>query len=358
MLESSEESLARYILIYSLYRNLSKLPDDWHRRVRKCQNFYHRAFFEPKNSEKLIASIPSFSDTFSPTSKEVRDHYEQNPYPRWRGVGAPASSLTPPEVLQEIGLNVPDILLKSVSEPNILIAGCGTGRTAIESAFRFKNSKILAFDLSYQSLAYAKFHANRLNVGNISFIQGDILDLQSLDKTFDIIECTGVLHHMKNPKDGLQKLRMTCKRNGIIKIALYSKKARESISKVRKMAYAKGVETDPNSLRAFRRSIIQSVNFDSLLLTKFIDFYSLSEFRDLVLHRHEINFDIPQIKVLLDDCDLKFAGFELSRSARLLAESVNLGEDLNQLHSWQAIENSYPSFFSSMYQFWCYKANL
>ncbi len=356
-LENACEGLPKYILIYSLYRHSSQLPDGWRSRVSKFPNFYRRAFLEPDESDKLIDSIPSFSLSFSTTSQKVREHYEQNPYPRWRGVGAPAYSLNPPEVLQEIGLQVPDVLLKGVSKPNILIAGCGTGRTAIESALRFKNSTILAFDLSYQSLAYAKFHAERLGVRNISFIQGDILDLQSLDKTFDIIECTGVLHHMKNPTEGLQKLRMSCNSKGIIKIALYSKKARDSISKVRDMAFAQDFGTDSDGLRALRRSIIRSTNFESLGLTKFIDFYSLSEFRDLVLHSHEINFDIPQITKLLEDCDLKFAGFELSKSARLLAKSIKPEGNLTQLDTWQTIEASCPSFFSAMYQFWCYKAN-
>ena len=354
---TSADSLPRYILIYSLYRHLHTLPTAWHGTVSNFRNFYHRAFVEHQETDQLVNTIASFSDSITATSQEVKDHYEENPYPRWRGIGAPAFSLSPSDVLRSINLKVPDIILQGDSVPNILIAGCGTGRTAIESAFRFKNSKILAFDLSYQSLAYAKFHANRLGVENISFIHGDILNLQSLGKTFDIIECTGVLHHMKSPTDGLQKLTMACKSNGIIKIALYSKTARQSILRIRKMAFDKGVETDADSLRALRRSIVQSTDFESLQVTKFIDFYSLSEFRDMAMHRHEINFDIPQIKILLEDCDLQFAGFELSKSARLLAKSINPKGNLTQLDPWQTIEASYPSFFSAMYQFWCFKAN-
>jgi hypothetical protein len=62
--------------------------------------------------------------------------------------------------------------------------------------------------------------------------------------------------------------------------------------------------------------------------------------------------------MLLEACDLQFAGFELSKSSRLLAKSLISEKNLAKLEAWQAVEVSYPSFFSAMYRFWCYKSNL
>ena len=44
---------------------------------------------------------------------------------------------------------------KSFFNPNVLIAGCGTGQQ-LENAITYENANILAVDLSRSSLAYAK----------------------------------------------------------------------------------------------------------------------------------------------------------------------------------------------------------
>ena len=43
-----------------------------------------------------------------------------------------------------------------------------------------------------------------LDINNIEYLQADILDLVSLNKQFDIVECVGVLHHMSDPMAGWQ----------------------------------------------------------------------------------------------------------------------------------------------------------
>ena len=58
-------------------------------------------------------------------------------------------------------------------------------------------------DLSPASVAFAIAKADELGLSNIKFGIGDILKLPDLDTRFDIIECSGVLHHMKNPAKGL-----------------------------------------------------------------------------------------------------------------------------------------------------------
>src|SRR5581483_12481339 len=80
--------------------------------------------------------------------------------------------------------------------PEILVAGCGTGQQAIMTARRFATARVLAVDLSLASLSYAKRMSRVLGVQNIEYAQADILRLPSLSRSFDLIEATGVLHHM------------------------------------------------------------------------------------------------------------------------------------------------------------------
>ena len=76
--------------------------------------------------------------------------------------------------------------------PRVLIAGCGTGQHSLGTADRFKESKVLAIDLSLASLAYAQRKTNEFGVSNIHYAQVDILNLEKLNNKFDVIESVGV----------------------------------------------------------------------------------------------------------------------------------------------------------------------
>ena len=114
-----------------------------------------------------------------------------------------------------------------------MIAGCGTGQHVITTASKYKNVRVYALDLSFNSLSYAKRKAMELGIKNINFIQGDILNINALNKKFDLIESVGVLHHMENPLEGWKLLKNYLKDDGLMLIGLYSEKARANISKIK-----------------------------------------------------------------------------------------------------------------------------
>ena len=66
---------------------------------------------------------------------------------------------------------------------NILIAGCGTGQHAIETAQRFSPARVLAIDLSLSSLAYAKRQTRAIGLDTIEYAQADILKLESIERS-------------------------------------------------------------------------------------------------------------------------------------------------------------------------------
>ena len=115
--------------------------------------------------------------------------------------------------------------ITNVENPDILIAGCGTGQHPLGTATRFKNSKVIAADLSLSSLAYAKRKTLELGIKNIEYMQADILDLGLLEQKFHIIESCGVLHHMDNPMEGWKTLVGCLREGGLMRIALYSELA-------------------------------------------------------------------------------------------------------------------------------------
>ena len=89
-------------------------------------------------------------------------------------------------------------------------------------------------DLSLASLAYAQRKSNELHLTNIDYLQADILHLHQMGKEFDIIESTGVLHHMDEPMAGWRVLVDLLKPGGLMLIGLYSESARRHIVEIRK----------------------------------------------------------------------------------------------------------------------------
>ena len=236
-----------------------------------------------------------------------------------------------------------------------MIAGCGTGQHSIETAARFKDSKVTAIDLSLSSLAYAKRKTAKLEIENIKYMQSDILDLNKLNKKFDIIESSGVLHHMDNAMAGWKVLTECLKPGGLMNIGLYSEFGRQHIIKFRREINLLGLGSSNADMRSFRDIIINSDGEHHTQVLAFSDFYSLSEFRDLLFHVQEHRFTLPQIKDYLDKLGLVFCGFNTRQIVSDFKKTNKDRDDLYDLDKWQAYEQANPFCFAGMYQFWCQK---
>ena len=131
--------------------------------------------------------------------------------------------------------------LQDLREPeslDILVAGCGTGQQPIGTAQRFPRASVLAIDLSLASLAYAKRKSDAAGVA-IEYAQADILELD-LDRRFDIVESSGVLHHLADPMCGWAALEKLVKPGGFMRIGLYSELGRSNVIALRAMIAERG----------------------------------------------------------------------------------------------------------------------
>ena len=176
-----------------------------------------------------------------------------------------------------------------------------------------------------------------------------------MGKEFDIIESSGVLHHMNEPMAGWRVLVDILKPGGLMKIGLYSALARRHIVEVRKEITALRVGTSEEDIRKFRQSLAESLDENHQLLTKSDDFFSLSAIRDLIFHVQEHRFTLPQIKNCLDELGLKFCGFENEVAASSFRELYGNEADIYDLEIWNQFEKRKPEAFIGMYQFWCQK---
>jgi SAM-dependent methyltransferase len=99
--------------------------------------------------------------------------------------------------------------------------GCGLGTGEYACWFAAKGADVTALDLSIEALEQARQYAEKHNLDSISFHEGSVLDLPFDAKSFDLVYCTGVLHHTPAPYQGFQELCRVARPGGKILISLY-----------------------------------------------------------------------------------------------------------------------------------------
>ncbi len=307
--------------------------------------------------KKLEANLIKLGEIQNSVSLKVKNHYEENPYPRW------SVSLLPQKgtFIEEI---INNDLQNKILENNLhsetsklLIAGCGTGKQVVDSA-RYGNLKITAVDLSVSSLTYGMRKCKELGINNAQFIQSDILNLKDLNKKFDVIECSGVIHHMKCPNDGLNVLKKILKPGGYLKLGVYSELARKFIVEMKEYIKAKKYSDTAEDMRSFRNDVLnfQVNNIDKDIVSKlFLSncFWNLSGVRDLIFHKQEYRYCIEELIEMIKLFKFKFLGFVIQKDILdYYTEKFPNDKYKSNLENWDHLEKNHPEIFGGMYQFW------
>jgi SAM-dependent methyltransferase len=304
----------------------------------------------------LRASIPALTAVENEVSRKVRQQYEENPYPRWTKADPPPQPLLFDQYLRR---KLPASMFQNLGKTqiDILIAGCGTGQHAIETAQRFSGANVLAVDLSLTSLAYAIRKTHALERSNIEYGQADILKLAALGRSFDVIESSGVLHHLGDPIAGWRVLVSLLRPGGFMAIGLYSEIARADIVAARAFIAERGYGSTADDIRRCRQELValeDGRRFRNVIAS--VDFFSTSGCRDLLFHVQEHRLTIPRIADFIAENGLAFVGFELDHftSQRYRTRFPN-DKAMTDLASWDDFEREQPNTFAGMYQFWVQK---
>ena len=162
----------------------------------------------------------------------VRRHYEEYPYPSYPLVASVRRCDTYALNLEALWARF-NGRLPPVESRRILIAGCGSFSPY---PFSVANPRIpiTALDLSRRSLKRARLHCLLHGRHNVTFTAGDLCEPGVMDGRFGLIDAYGVLHHLKDPLQGLKILAERLTDGGILRIMVYSRYTRREEESIRR----------------------------------------------------------------------------------------------------------------------------
>ena len=327
---------------------------EWLHRIKDAidSQLMLSAYRRPDKDDQL--HIPALSPINDSISLKVRDQYVAYPYPRWERLMS-----TQVRTLHDLLCDrfPHDMWPERFKGPVAgLSAGCGTGRGALLLARTIEKLDLTAVDLSPASVAFALSKADSLGIEGVTFGLADILELRVLDRRFDIIESSGVLHHMDDPAAGLKVLTDCLSPDGVMRLALYSERGRAAVTAARAWIAEEGIEDSEAGLRDARVKLrALPPDHPARAVVDTPEFFVLSGLHDLVFHVQEHRFTPLQLKALLDNAGLRLLGFDHADPSSVTRYAESFPDDLDQtnLDNWGAFEQNHPDTFAEMYQMWC-----
>jgi 2-polyprenyl-3-methyl-5-hydroxy-6-metoxy-1,4-benzoquinol methylase len=299
---------------------------------------------EPFAEKELVDTIPSLSPIEDKVSNEVRSQYEEYQYPRWRYTDVP---------------HIEERLKELARGKEVLVAGCGTGLEAISAATHFPYANVTAIDLSKASISYGMRKASEMGVENVEFLHADILELDKLDKQFDLIMSSGVIHHMEDPIAGWKSILGRLKPGGLMRMALYSEIGREDVVRSRNYIAEHGLKDVIEDIKSYRATVFNMDESDPVKrISKHLDFYALSTCRDLVFHCMEHRYTMLQLEEIFDDLALELVSIRTFHPS-IKQQYIEMYPDdpmCVNFKNWHEFEEMHPLSFTAMYNFVCGRA--
>jgi 2-polyprenyl-3-methyl-5-hydroxy-6-metoxy-1,4-benzoquinol methylase len=202
----------------------------------------------------------------------------------------------------------------------VLVAGGGTGDHAIFLAEQLRDfdASVTYMDISRASMDIAKERARVRQLENIEWHQCSILDIASLGLApFDLISCTGVLHHLPEPERGLAALRGVLAPEGAMSLMVYGRVGRLGIYAGQELMRLvnEGIE-DRKVKTQHATAMVQCLPETNWLLRggnrerqlkEWLD--DESNLYDVLLHEQDRAYSVLELYELLDGAELELIEF-------------------------------------------------
>src|SRR5450755_5093970 len=150
----------------------------------------------------------------------VRRFYEQAPFPGY----PPRDSLASLRARAERS-EFARLLDQAIpGDARIVEIGCGTGQMSLYLARA--DRVVIGADLTRASLLLGAAAAKRFAVDNVLMVETDLTHPALRPSSFDVVYCSGVLHHTPDPRASFARIATLARPGGIVIVGLYNAIAR------------------------------------------------------------------------------------------------------------------------------------
>jgi SAM-dependent methyltransferase len=251
-------------------------------------------------AERRDVSVTAVSD-------EVRQFYEMLPYPTPLGsLDEHRALYRDPERRRALFHRIWPRERAGVHQ-EILVAGCGTSQAA-RYALREPNARITAIDISATSLRYTRDLQRKYALNNLDLYEMPLQAVKDLGRSFDLIICTGVLHHLPEPDVGLRALRDVLSHRGAIHLMVYAPYGRAGIYMLQEYCRMLRIGTSANGLRELC-TLLQALPSDhpvANLFSRAKEFRQPDALADALLHPQDRAYTVSQLHAWLERCGMSF----------------------------------------------------
>jgi SAM-dependent methyltransferase len=198
---------------------------------------------------------------------------------------------------------------------DILVAGCGTNQAAI-IAYTNPSARVVAVDVSNASLDHHRWLKDKYDLANLELHQLPIERVSALDRHFDLIITTGVLHHMADPEEGMRALAECLRPEGVLAVMLYANYGRIGVHLMQSVFKDLGLRQDETSLEIVRDALGQLSPLHPLASYLQIapDLEDDAGVVDTFLHGREAAYTIDECRELVASAGLAFQDVFLKAS--------------------------------------------
>jgi len=190
---------------------------------------------------------------------------------------------------------------------DVLIAGCGTWQAA-KHAVCHPEARVVGIDVSATGITHTQKLKQQYDLNNLEIRQLPIEHVSELKDQFDLIVCTGVLHHLADPDAGLRALRDVLKPAGAIYLMIYAPYGRTGVYMLQEYCRRLGIGTSDKEIKALVATL-ESLPQQHPLVTVLRgsrDAQNDDALADALLNPRDRSYSVPQLFDYLERNGLTF----------------------------------------------------
>ena len=179
---------------------------------------------------------------------------------------------------------------------DILVAGCGTWQAAKYALCR-PGARVIGIDLSTTSLDHTERLKRKYNLTNLETQRMPIENVAESGRRFDLIVCTGVLHHLADPDEGLRALRSVLRPDGAIYLMVYAPYGRTGVYLLQDYCRKLGIGTSAREINDLA-TVVEALPPQHplvALLHGSRDALNADALADALLNPRDRSYSVPQL---------------------------------------------------------------